>query len=280
MLKDTLWGTDRGLSADSDTRAEIIELISQIEARNPTPQPNEMPEALDGVWKLLYTSNSELVALLALGRLPLVEVGEITQTVNTAAKSVENCIQLSVPFSRTSLAATAAFEVRSPKLLQIQFEEGRVSTPEILADFELPSTIDVLGTPVDLGPLRSALQPLDGPLRSAVAQIGSLLSNVPDLNLPIPTQGRQSTWLLNTFVDGDLRISRGDGGSVFVMAKQPALALPAPLIEDEGLAEPWVSVATTSAAADAAVVEVVIPDVGAGVGESTSPSPSSGNGSV
>ena len=51
----------------------------QLEARNPTPEPNEARAALGGAWRLVYTSNSELIALLALGRLPLVTVGEVTQ---------------------------------------------------------------------------------------------------------------------------------------------------------------------------------------------------------
>lgn len=263
VLKDTLWGVERGLSADSDTRAEINELISQIEARNPTPQPNEALDTLNGSWKLAYTSNSELVALLALGRLPFVEVGDITQLVNCTSKTVENRIQLSAPFSRTSLAATAAFEVRSPKLLQVQFQEGQVATPELLADFELPQTVDVLGNSVDLGPLRAALQPLDGPLRAAVSQAGALLSNAPDLKFPIPSSSRQtSTWLLNTFVDRDLRISRGDGGSVFVMTKEPALALPAPPTgDDEDL---WVPAAEFAAATEVIEEEKVAPPPSSG----------------
>lgn len=129
-LLDSFWGTDRGLTASSDARAEINELITQVEAgrmrppwveccsrhslrrsglcsnanqlrfplpfskhvcmpavecspplqleaRNPTPEPNDARELLSGAWRLAYTSNSELIALLALGRLPLVTVGEV-----------------------------------------------------------------------------------------------------------------------------------------------------------------------------------------------------------
>lgn len=41
-LLDSFWGVDRGLNASSDARAEINELISQLEANNPTPMPNEV----------------------------------------------------------------------------------------------------------------------------------------------------------------------------------------------------------------------------------------------
>lgn len=57
--------------------AHLSLLPLQLEARNPTPEPNEARELLSGAWRLAYTSNSELIALLALGRLPLVTVGEV-----------------------------------------------------------------------------------------------------------------------------------------------------------------------------------------------------------
>ena len=44
-LTDSLYGTERGLKADSDTRAEIEELITQLEGKNPTALPNEVRAA-------------------------------------------------------------------------------------------------------------------------------------------------------------------------------------------------------------------------------------------
>lgn len=128
---------------------------------------------LDGTWRLVYTANSEVLALLSLSQLPLVTVEDITQTVDGAAMTVENkasalcalthvqqpcdcaifpaakpsyhfcgkraplgCwlvqVVLSGPLARTSFAANASVEVRSPKLLQVQFREGRLATPELL----------------------------------------------------------------------------------------------------------------------------------------------------
>jgi hypothetical protein len=49
-----------------------------------------MMASLNGDWKLVYTSNSELLAVLALSRLPFVTIGDITQRVDVAASSVEN----------------------------------------------------------------------------------------------------------------------------------------------------------------------------------------------
>jgi hypothetical protein len=46
---------------------------------------------------------------------------------------------------------------------------------------------------------------------------------LPDIRLPInpPKQLQESSWLLTTYLDDDIRISRGDGGSIFVLTKTP-----------------------------------------------------------
>jgi hypothetical protein len=41
-LLDSLFGTERGLAARSEVRAEINELITQLEAKNPSPSPTEV----------------------------------------------------------------------------------------------------------------------------------------------------------------------------------------------------------------------------------------------
>jgi len=41
-LLDSFWGTERGLSASSETRAEINELITQLEGQSPNPKPTEV----------------------------------------------------------------------------------------------------------------------------------------------------------------------------------------------------------------------------------------------
>lgn len=51
-LVDSFYGTNRGLKATSETRAEIVELITQLEAKNPTPAPTEALTLLNGKWIL------------------------------------------------------------------------------------------------------------------------------------------------------------------------------------------------------------------------------------
>ncbi|MFX6573723.1 PAP/fibrillin family protein, partial [Acinetobacter baumannii] len=68
QLVDSFYGTNRGLSASSETRAEIVELITQLESKNPTPAPTEALSLLNGKWILAYTSFSGLFPLLSRGR--------------------------------------------------------------------------------------------------------------------------------------------------------------------------------------------------------------------
>lgn len=52
-LVDSLYGMELGLRATLEDRAEILELVNQLEAANPTKAPTEAPELLDGNWILL-----------------------------------------------------------------------------------------------------------------------------------------------------------------------------------------------------------------------------------
>ena len=47
QLLDSLFGTERGLSASSEVRAEINELITQLEAKSPTTDLSEVMPAPD-----------------------------------------------------------------------------------------------------------------------------------------------------------------------------------------------------------------------------------------
>lgn len=214
-LIDNLFGTDRGLKVSSETRAEIVELITQLEAKNPTPAPTEALPLLNGKWILAYTSFSELFPLLAAGTLPLVTVGEISQFIDSNALTVENSVSFTGPLATTSFSASASFEVRSPKRVQIKFEEGVIGTPQLTDSIEMPENVDILGQKIDLTAFRGLLRSL----QDAASSVARTISDQPPVKFPIRNDKAQS-WLLTTYLDEDLRISRGDGGSIFVLIKE------------------------------------------------------------
>ena len=52
-LVDTVYGTELGFRAGPEIRAEVLELVNQLEAVNPTQAPVEATQLLEGNWILL-----------------------------------------------------------------------------------------------------------------------------------------------------------------------------------------------------------------------------------
>lgn len=211
---DTVYGTELGFRAGAEVRAEVSELVSQLEAENPTPAPMEASDLLDGNWVLLYTAFSELLPLLAVGTTPLLKMKKICQSIDSRSLSIVNSTTLSGPFATFSFSASATFEVRSPSRILVEFKEGTFQPPEISSSIDLPENIDIFGQNINLSPAQQLLNPL----KEVGANISRLISGQPPLKLPIPGN-RSSSWLLTTYLDKDFRISRGDGG-LFVLAKE------------------------------------------------------------
>ncbi|CAA7406602.1 unnamed protein product [Spirodela intermedia] len=213
-LVDSLYGTEYGLKASSEVRGEVLDLVNQLEIKNPTPAPMEALKLLDGNWILLYTAFSELLPLIAIGSVPLLKVKRISQEIDTQSLTIKNSTTISSPFASFSFSASASFEVQTPSRIQVQFREGSFDPPEISQTVDLPESTEVFGRSVDLLPLRQTL----GPLQEAAAAVARAVSGQPPFKVPIPGERTQS-WLLTTFLDEDLRISRGDGG-LFVLVRE------------------------------------------------------------
>jgi len=221
QLKDALYGTERGLRASSESRAKVLELITQLETRNPTPAPTEALTLLNGKWILAYTSFSQLFPLLGFGNLPqLVKVEEISQTIDSENFTVQNCIKFSGPLATTSVATNAKFEIRSPKRVQIKFDEGIVGTPQLTDSIVLPEKFELFGQNIDLSPLKGIFSSIE----NAASSVAKTISEQPPLKIPIRTNNAES-WLLTTYLDEELRISRGDGSSIFVLFKEGSTLL-------------------------------------------------------
>ncbi|GMP38788.1 hypothetical protein CsSME_00009916 [Camellia sinensis var. sinensis] len=161
-----------------------------------------------------YTAFSELLPLLAAGTTPLLKVERICQVINTRSLEIENYITFSSPFATFSSSTIASFEVRTPSRIQVEFKEGIVQPPKVKSSIDLPGYLDIFGQRIDLSPVQQALNPL----QEVVANVARTISGQSPLKVPIPGE-RTKSWLLTTYLDKDLRISRGDGG-LFVLAKE------------------------------------------------------------
>ncbi|KAM7525259.1 hypothetical protein LguiA_015161 [Lonicera macranthoides] len=221
-LVDSFYGTNRGLNASSETRGEIVELITQLEAKNPTPAPTEALTLLNGKWILAYTSFIGLYPLLSRGTLPLLKVEEISQTIDSENFTVQNSVLFSGPLATTSFSTNAKFEVRSPKRVQIKFEEGIIGTPQLTDSIVLPENVEFLGQKIDLTPLKGWITSV----QDTASSVAKTISSQPPIKFSL-TNRKAESWLLTTYLDEELRISRGDGGSVFVLLKEgSSLLLP------------------------------------------------------
>lgn len=216
QLVDSFYGTNRGLSATSETRAEIVELITQLEAKNPNPAPTEALSLLNGKWILKYTTFSGLFPLLSRGGdFPLAKVEEISQTIDSENFTVQNSVVFAGPLATTSITTNAKFEVRSPKRVQIKFEEGIIGTPQLTDSIVLPENVEFLGQKIDLTPFKGLLSSV----QDTASSVARTISNRPSLKFPISSANAES-WILTTYLDNELRISRGDAGSIFVLVKE------------------------------------------------------------
>nr|XP_023885244.1 plastid-lipid-associated protein, chloroplastic-like [Quercus suber] len=208
-------GTDRGLSTTSETRAKITELITQLAAKNPIPARTEALTLLNGKWILAYTSFAGLFPLLSKGTLPLVTVEEISQIIDSENVTVENIVLLAGPLATTSIGNSAKFEVRSPKSVQMKFEEGIIGTPQLTDSIVIPENVEILGQKIDLTPFEGLINSV----QDTASSIANTISSQPPLKVSFSNSTPES-WLLTTYLDEELRISREDGGSVFVLVKE------------------------------------------------------------
>ncbi|KAK8477889.1 hypothetical protein V6N11_020976 [Hibiscus sabdariffa] len=219
-LVDSFAGTDRGLKTNSETRAEIVELITQLEAKNPTPAPTHALPLLNGKWILAYTSFPGLFPLLSRGQFQLAKVEEISQTIDSESLTVQNSVQFSGPLASSSITTNAKFEVRSPKRVQIKFQEGILGTPQLTDSIVLPENVEFLGQKIDLTPIKGLLTSV----QDTASSVAKTISSQPPLKIPLSNSNAES-WLLATYLDDELRISRGDAGSVFVLVKEGSTLL-------------------------------------------------------
>ena len=100
-------------------------------------------------------------------------------------------------------------------IIQIKFEEGIIGTPQLTDSIVLPENVEFLGQKIDLATFKGLLTSVQDTASSVVRTI----SSQPPLKIPISNSNAQS-WLLTTYLDDELRISRGDAGSVFVLIKE------------------------------------------------------------
>ncbi|WP_017297518.1 PAP/fibrillin family protein [Nodosilinea nodulosa] len=190
-LLNAVAGANRGINSDASDRSAIQAAAATLEERNPTPDPLQASDRLDGDWRLLYTTSREL---LNIDRLPLASLGPIYQCIRLAENRIYNIAEVNGPPLLSGLVAVAAtLEAVSTRRVNVRFARGVIGLRQALGYESVGQFVQVMQTT----PRFSLLRGIDFAIN-------------PD---------RQSGWLEVTYLDDDLRIGRGNQGSLFVLQK-------------------------------------------------------------
>jgi hypothetical protein len=188
-LLEVIAGKNRGLLATDTDKIAILSAVAQLEDRNPTPQPLDASELLEGNWRLLYTTSK---SLLNLGRSPLWQLGQIYQCVRTSDAKIYNIAEISsLPYLEGLISVCARFEPVNECRVNVKFERSIIGLQRLI-DYQSPSNF--------------------------IQQIESD-KKFPAFDFSIENR-EQRGWLEITYLDNDLRIGRGNEGSVFVLTKK------------------------------------------------------------
>lgn len=187
-LLEAIAGTNRGLMATEQDKQAINIAIAQLEDRNPTPRPVEASDLLDGNWRLIYTTSK---GLLNIDQLPLLKLGQIYQYIRVKTQSVYNIAEVyGLPYLEGLVSVAASFEPISERRVQVKFERSILGLQRLMS-YQSPEDF---------------IQQIESKAKFTAIDFG------------IDSRNQQG-WLDITYLDQDLRIGRGNEGSVFVLTK-------------------------------------------------------------
>jgi hypothetical protein len=188
-LLEAIAGKNRGLLATDAQRPGILAAIAQLEDRNPTPRPVEALKLLDGDWRLIYTTSR---GILGIDQFPFLQLGQVYQCIRAPEAKIYNIAELvGVPFLEAIVSVAARFAPVSERRVDVKFERSIVGLQR-LVDYRSP---DYFIKQIETGKRFAAI----------------------DFNIE---NRDQQGWLDITYLDEDLRIGRGNEGSVFVLTKE------------------------------------------------------------
>ena len=191
-LLEAIAGKNRGLLANEIDNVRVLSAIQQLEDDNPTRKPLEAKDLLNGDWRLLYTTSK---GLLGLDRFPLFKLGQIYQCIRVSEAKVYNIAEIvGLPMLEGLVSVAASFEPVSDNRVNVMFERSIVGLQRFLS-YQTPGKL--------------------------IQQIESGKKFLP-LDFKID-RGDQKGWLETTYLDEDMRIGRGNEGSVFVLTREAAL---------------------------------------------------------
>ncbi len=211
-LRNAIASKNRGITATANDRQVIASIIARVEDLNPTPDPLAATELLAGDWRLLYTTSKEL---LGIDRFPLAALGNIYQCVRPARSRIYNIAELkSLPFCEGLVSVVANFTPAPsdyPATSSSNLPENTATATLSKNRVNVAFNRAVVGLQRALG-YQSPAQYIE---QLEANEKFNLLRGIDFAINP----DRQQGWLEVTYLDRDLRIGRGNQGSLFVLTK-------------------------------------------------------------
>jgi|CryBogDrversion2_11_1035321.scaffolds.fasta_scaffold15098_2 hypothetical protein len=181
-------GKNRGLLSNESDQVAIFQAIEKLEGFNPTPNPLEAKNLLEGDWRLLYTTSR---GLLGLDRFPFLRLGQIYQSIRTEESKIYNIAEIEgIPFFEAIVSVCASFVQISENKVKVNFERSIICLQKLI-DYRSPSQF------IKLIEDQKHFTWLDFPINNR----------------------EQKGWLEITYLDADMRIGRGNEGNLFVLVK-------------------------------------------------------------
>jgi len=184
---------NRGLLVSETEKVDILTAVEKLEDHNPNQNPLDYPQLLNGDWRLLYTTSK---SILGLDNIPLVHLGEIYQCIRTEGTKIYNMAEIiGLPFLEGLVSVSADFETVSSKRVNVQFRRSIIGLQKLLGYFSPKDLIKK----IEMG---KYFPPFD--------------FNFNTFNL---SNNQTQAWLEITYLDANLRISRGNQGNIFILER-------------------------------------------------------------
>jgi len=216
-LLGAISNTQKGKTATLETQAQVLTIVRELEKNAPVPDDllknADKAKALDGTWYLQYTSPSD--------------IGDIGGSVDDKWKPLEapqDGFVETKQFTAKGTVSAAGLTVDTSNRTTKQVFDVEKSTVrnEVNADFGKT----IVGGPFRLSkdvPNRAIVEfedlviEFNGGMKLNLGWVFSLISKF---------RGGVGGWLETTYLDEDMRIGRGNKGTMFVLTRDPDVVRP------------------------------------------------------
>lgn len=136
-LYDILQGINRGIfGVPTEKKSEIEYLVELLESQNPTPDPTQNLEKVDGYWKLLYSTIRILGSKRTkLGLRDFISLADFFQIIDVAEGKAVNVIKFNargLNLLNGKLTIEATFKVASKSRVDISYRNSTITPDQLM----------------------------------------------------------------------------------------------------------------------------------------------------